>query len=113
MNNDSFRGFVHLAESWHATTSLAGQDYDDEITVGVYYRSGGCKGEFAIRWQHFGRSLAAHCLHVWHDSWCILPEFQDLLVEMSKLNDRRISPKEFCELLKRLSIEDTTKRSRR
>lgn len=111
-NNDDFRGFSHLAEAYYASSALSGQDYDDEIMIGIYCRSGGTKGEFAIRWEQLGRVGKFPYLRVWNDAWGILAEFKDLLHEMAKLDRQRIEPMAFCELLKRLGIEDATKRKR-
>ena len=111
MNEPSkpIRGYYHFSESYYYKACQR-LDSDDEITFGLYYENdGGTDGEMTVLWQKLGDEFVPE-LCVFNDAWKILHSFSDLLAEMAEVDDKNISPKEFCKLLDKCGFKDLTKR---
>jgi len=106
------RGFSHTGDAWYAKACLDGMPYIDCINIGFYADDGdgGTTGEFAIRWVKLGGKITPS-IEAFDDSWEALSHFKDLLDEMTKIDSKDVSAKEFCEILKSLGIKDLTKRN--
>jgi len=98
------RGFFQYSRAWYATSPSS---YNDEVTIGIYFDEGGTAGEFAVRWEQLG-NVSTPRLMVCDGAWDVLSLFQDMLQEMKQLDSKNVPPNEFCDMLRRLGIEDMT-----
>ena len=102
------RSFHHTSAAWYGESAMKCTSYDDEIIIGIYHAEGGTTGEFIVRWMQLGGESTPQ-LQAFNDSWEVLGlRFNDLLFAMAEIDDKRVTPDEFCELLKGLGIEDWT-----
>lgn len=67
---------------------FTGAGYQDanivaDLTVGLYYKSGGCDCEFGLELKKFQNDEHCWGLKLWADSWKFLPRFQKLLDNLS------------------------------
>ena len=101
------RQFIHLSRAWYAKSSLANSRVDDEVMIGMYHPEGGTTGEFAIRWSDVGgKSVPMLC--VFDDAWDAMMMFRDVLEVMASVDDQKVTPERFCELLIECGVEDAT-----
>jgi len=109
------RGFTHYSEAWYSKTSGPMADGTaDEIMIGMYdLEGGGTTGEFGVRWIVLNdRDDPSPRLEVFNDAWDALSRFGDLLQVMASIDSRRVSPREFADILRALGIKDLTIRHR-
>ena len=107
-----YRGFTHTGGSWYAFSLPQFRDsVKDSISIGMYSPDGGTSGEFQIEWVDLDGKLTPR-LAAFDDSWSALQNFGDLLARMALLDDKNIIPKQFCEMLISIGIQDRTERER-
>lgn len=106
-HKDCKRKFIQLSRTWYADANLKRSDFIDKITVGFYHMDGSTTGEFEISWMMIaGKSVPK--IEAFDDGWSALFNFGDMLESMADVDNKNISPEEFCKLLTSLDIEDTT-----
>lgn len=115
MGNDhegDIKQYIHVSEAWYADTSLASNDYEDEVTFGFYSPDGGTSGEMGMRWYQLchDKGLTPR-LEVFGDAWHAL-SCLNIIDALADLDETDITPKQFCELLDRCGFVDDTPRTR-
>jgi hypothetical protein len=101
------RGFHHVSKAWYGKTALQNSEEIDEVMVGFYHPEGGTTGEFGVRWLPLDGDITPK-LEVFNDAWHALYQFQDLLGALAELDEKDITPAQFCELLLSFGIKDLT-----
>lgn len=106
------RAFYHYAESWYGKTSPL-TDCVDDVMFGYYPEGGnqGTTGEMKMAWYALGEETPSPCLEVFCDAWQALYDFRDVLERLAALNNKNITPTEFCALLLELGFTDKTHRA--
>jgi len=104
------RQFIHLSQAYYGKALLKERDYVDIVTIGMCHKDGGTLGEFSVKWYELGKRVVPR-LECFDDAWEVLGDcFCDLLMLMGKEDDTNISPLAFCDILRKLKIEDYTMR---
>lgn len=109
------RGFHHTSQAWYARAVMRGADWYDEVTFGDYPEGGGTvHGEMAMRWYTIGYNEAGGRptgrLEVYADSWRLLATFSDVIAALGQRD--KLTPEEFCALLREHGFQDRTQRER-
>jgi len=98
------RGYHHYSRCWYSEVLPE----DDYITIGIYDSEGcGMIGEFTVTW-HLVTQQPFPRLEAYDDSWSTLIQFSDVLEKMAEVNDKNITPLEFCKLLESCGVVDLT-----
>lgn len=100
------RTFTQLSKAWYKN-QLQWSEYMDVVLIGIYHPEGGTSAEFKVVWEYLGGEAVPR-LCVYDDAWGALPHFSDLLKAMEDLDDKNVTPGDFCKLLVSLGIEDAT-----
>ena len=106
-HDECSRRFIQLSKAWYADANLARTDIIDQVTIGYYHPEGGTTGEFQVTWKELGGKVVPS-LHAFDDGWSALFQFGDMLESMADIDDKNVSPDEFCKLLVAIGIEDDT-----
>ncbi len=106
-----YKGYTLMSESWYYEANRPTMNCMDEVNFGYFDPEGGTSGEMSMEWHDLNNELVPK-LGVYNDGWDALSNFQDLIVELGKLDDINISPKQFCDLLDTLGFKDGTERIR-
>jgi hypothetical protein len=101
------RGYNHMKRAWYGKSILAHSENLDEVTFGYYGEAGDTIGEITVEWRMLGRELVP-CLTVFDDAWYSLSQFQDVLAAMAQVDDRKIRPEQFCQILEACGFKDQT-----
>lgn len=102
------RTFTHLSKAWYGEANLRNTpDIADKVTLNFFNADGSLLGEFQIAWEKKEDGVVP-ILKAFDDGWAALARFSDMLNEMATMNDKNVMPDEFCEMLVRLGIKDTT-----
>lgn len=103
------RQFIHLSQAYYGKSSLKERDYVDIVSIGMYHKDGGTLGEFSVKWYDLGSIVPR--LECFNDAWEVLGHcFCDLLMLMMEEDSKSVSPLAFCDILRKLKIEDATMR---
>lgn len=98
-----------MSRAWYGE-SVIGPGEGDIVRIGLYCE-GGCEAEFSIGWSNLlGKQTPI--LSVCDDAWSALLEFQDVLQELAKLNDKDVDAQTIVNLLRFCGVEDMTKYER-
>jgi len=80
-------------------------DKSPEIYFGLYPPGGGTSGEMSIIWKELRKTLVPE-LKCFDDGWKALSLFPDLLKEMGKADNNKISPEDFITILKKCKFKE-------
>ena len=108
--SDCVREFRVLGESWYgdANRKFIGGAVE-EINIGMYDPSGGCKGEFCLTFHRLGDQVCAR-LECFEDGWSVLlRDFADLCDKLGGC--RTLSVGEAKRMMVGLGIVDATQRT--
>lgn len=101
MEEQLIRGYHRISKSWYAN-----KNEDTEVMFGMYSKEGGCRAEMKMQWIELGEPTPQ--LKSFNDSWELLSEFKDLIDELAKHGNKRISEEKFCSILDKLGFKDLT-----
>lgn len=84
---------------------------EDEITLGIYYSSGGAICELSINWNKLEGELVPQ-LTIFADAWCLLktPTFQSVVSQLIKLDKSAATPDKVSAMLIALGFADQSDR---
>lgn len=100
------RGFIQTSKAWYAKSANVGDEIES-ISIGIYSKDNGTKGEFTIVWKRLGSHIVPR-LKAFDDSWLILGQFMDLLTAMGNVDDTNVTPEDFVQILLSCGIENLT-----
>jgi hypothetical protein len=106
-HDDCERAFTHLSRAYYGKSCLKISEYADEVMFGYYGTDGGTTGEMSMRWHKLGTELVPR-LGCFADAWHSLYTFQDVLKELSEVDDINITPDQFCAILLKCGFRDKT-----
>lgn len=102
------KGFHHFNEAWYAAASRLPGELD-RVTIGWYYKDGGCDGEFSMVWEQLGNRVMPR-LQMYDDSWGCFESMRELFDGLAKLKDAETTAAMLCVLLVELGYYDLTAR---
>lgn len=103
-----FKGFNHFNQAWYASASRLPGELD-RVTIGWYYKGGGCDGEFSMVWELLGGKVAPR-LCMYSDSWGCFESMRELFDGLRLFDDTDMTPAQLCGLLVNLGYYDVTAR---
>ena len=109
-NEKPVAGYHVLSEAWYGEACPKDANYPDKITIGLFYKDGGCNYEFGIKWIKLG-CLSEARLGIYWDAWPLFQEplFIELFSYLKSLPDNP-TVADVKALLDDLGFKDLTER---
>ena len=102
---DNMRSYVIHSQAWYAKTVLLERDPVEEI---AFYDTT-LRGEASMTWHRLAGTITPQ-LCVYDDGGAVLWSMRGVLADMATLDNQRITPERFVELLKVHGFRDATNR---
>lgn len=109
-NSENKRTFYRLSKSWFFSASVKSQDKDFVEEFTIQCRGPEVSGDFVVRYKRMDGRIVPK-LEVFDDAWKTLALFPDLLAKMAGVDNQKISPDEFADILTGLGIAEITEQS--
>jgi len=101
------RSYIHLSRAWYGEANLTDSNRLDSISFGLYYPGDGCEAEMTVEWTQL-KDKSVPYLHAFDDSWKALASFGDLLAAIAKVDNKNVTPTQFCAILESCGFKDNT-----
>ena len=101
---DLIRGYFVSHKAWYKD-----QIKKPSISFGMYVKgdTGGTSGEMSMVWENLGGELSAQ-LQCYDDAFIQLYTFKDLLLKLSKLDNKTLKVEYFIQILNECGFKDLT-----
>lgn len=77
------KAFHHFSKAKYYDILKDKLGYVDRLSVGLYYKDGGCICEFEIAWKLLGNKVTAS-VRLYDDAWPHIDQFSDILMSLKE-----------------------------
>jgi hypothetical protein len=113
ISTDVKPAFYQMSRQWWRNNKTPLSDNAvDEVVFGLYDANGDANGqEIAVTWyQSTANDKHSYSmLEVSSSNWKLFFQFMDLTAKMAEIDHNKLTPDEFCDILKSCGFEDITK----